>query len=47
MALDIFDLMRTTNNYELTFYEEPSVQLKSIIAINNTHFFSTYAGAQI
>ncbi len=36
MALDIFDLMRTTNNYELTFYEEPSVQLKSIIAINNT-----------
>ena len=36
MALDIFDLMQTTNNYELTFYEEPSVHLRSIIAINNT-----------
>ncbi len=36
MALDIFQLMRQTNNYELTFYEEPSVSLRAIIAINNT-----------
>ena len=36
MALDIFNLMSQTKNYELTFYEEPSASLRSIIAINNS-----------
>ncbi len=47
MALDIFDFMRTTNNYELTFYEEPSVSLRAIIAINNTVLGPVLASTKI
>ncbi len=47
MALDIFQLMGQTKNYELTFYEEPSVSLRSIIAINNTVLGPVLASTKI
>ena len=34
--MEIFDLMSETNNNEVVFFEEPTVNLRSIIAINNT-----------
>ena len=34
--MEIFDLMSLTNNNEVVFFEEPSVKLRSIIAINDT-----------
>ncbi len=47
MAMNIFDLMRKTKNYELTFYEEPSVSLRAIIAINNTVLGPVLASTKI
>ena len=45
--MDIFQLMRQTNNYELIFYEEPSVSLRAIIAINNTVLGPVLASTKI
>ncbi len=45
--MDIFELMRQTNNYELTFYEEPSVSLRAIIALNNSVLGPVLAGTKI
>ena len=34
--MEIFELMSQTNNKEVVFFEEPAVNLRSIIAVNNT-----------
>lgn len=35
-ASNIFDLMKTTDSHEVMFFEEPSVSLRAIVAVNNT-----------
>lgn len=34
--MNVFELMQKTNNNELVFFEEPSVSLKAVIAVNDT-----------
>ncbi len=45
--MEIFKLMQKTNTHEVVFFEEPSVSLRGVMAINNTVLGPAFAGCRI